>query len=271
MVIRVLDSPAALGPRIAPEFEFGRLRLTPALPEEAAVWVVNRALSGRAAVVVTSHLHHVRLAETDPVFLDVLNRCELNVADGWPLVAASRILGPRLPSRVIGIDLTESVLHAGVPLDLAILGGPPGTAEALAEQESGRHNLVLVEPLPAQIWECPEEYDAMVERVAAAAPTLVLLGVGAPRQEILADALRPYVRGPIICCGATIPVLAGSVRRAPAPMRRMGMEWAFRLLQSPRRLGPRYVYGAGVFARIAVRELAYRVREAIRFRVQAER
>jgi N-acetylglucosaminyldiphosphoundecaprenol N-acetyl-beta-D-mannosaminyltransferase len=271
VVIRVLDSPAALGPRIAPEFEFGRLRLTPALPDEAVAWVVDRAISGRAAVVVTSHLHHVRLAETDPAFLDVLNRCELNVADGWPLVAMSRVLRPRLPSRVIGIDLTDAVLQAGAALDVAILGGPPGAAEALAERESERNNVVLVEPLEAGIWEQPDEYGAMLERLAAAAPNLVLLGVGAPRQEILADALRPYIRGPVLCCGATIPVLAGTVRRAPSLMRRVGMEWVFRLFQSPRRLGPRYLRGAGVFSRIACRELGYRVRQAIRFRVQASR
>jgi exopolysaccharide biosynthesis WecB/TagA/CpsF family protein len=256
---------------MAPEFEFGRLRLTPVLPEEAAAWVLERAISRTPAVVVTSHLHHVRLAETDPVFQDVLSRCELNVADGWPLVAASRLLGPRLPSRVIGIDLTDAVLQSGVRLDIAILGGPAGTAEMLAERESERHNVVLVEPLPSAIWDQPDQYSAMLERVRAAAPTLVLLGVGAPRQEVLADVLRPYVQGPILCCGATIPVLAGCVRRAPWPMRRMGLEWTFRLLQSPRRLGPRYLRGAGSFARIVGRELGFRVRQAIRFRVQASR
>ena len=271
MVIRVIDHSAALEPAIVPQFGFGRLRLTPALPEQAAAWVVERAVSGNAAVVVTSHLHHLRLAETDPVFLDVLNRCELNVADGWPLVAASRIFGPRLPSRVIGIDLTAHALHAGVRLDVAILGGPPGTAQALAEKESERHNVVLIEPLPAEIWEQPDEYNAMLERVAAAAPNLVLLGVGAPRQEILADALRPYVRGPILCCGATIPVLAGDVRRAPIMMRRAGMEWAFRLLQSPRRLGPRYLQGAGWYLRIVGRELRARVRHTLRHPAQATR
>jgi len=271
VVIRALDSSMALGSRIAPEFAFGRLHLSPLLPEQAAAWVVERAISGSAAVVVTSHLHHLRLAETDPSFLDVLNRCELNVADGWPLVAASRVFGPRLPSRVIGIDLTDAVLHAGVRLDIAILGGPPGAAEALGEHEGDRHNLVLVEPLPPEIWEQPDEYRAMLERVAAAAPTLVLLGVGAPRQEILADELRPYVRGPILCCGVTIPVLAGSVRRAPRLMRRVGMEWAFRLILSPRRLGPRYLRGAGWFVRIAGRELRFRIRHTLRHSAQAPR
>ena len=270
MVIR-LESASALGPAIAPVFEFGRLRLTPVLPEEAAAWVVDRAIRGTAAVVVTSHLHHLRLAETDPVFRDVLNRCDLNVADGWPLVAASRVFGPRLPSRVIGVDLTDTVLGAGVRLDVAILGGPPGAAEELAEREGTRHNLVLVEPLPTDMWEQPGEYIDMLHRVAAAAPNLVLLGVGAPRQEILADALRPYVRGPILCCGATIPVLSGSVRRAPRWMRRTGLEWAFRLLQSPRRLGPRYLRGAGWYVHIAGRELRLRMRLPFRHPAQAPR
>jgi N-acetylglucosaminyldiphosphoundecaprenol N-acetyl-beta-D-mannosaminyltransferase len=248
------------GLALLPQFCFGGLRLT-SMDEHAGVaWVVARARAGSPAVVVTSHIHHVRMASNDAEFRRVVERSELNLADGWPLVAASRLLRPRLPGRVIGIDLVDRVLGAGQRFNLAILGGPPGGADALAERERERHNIVLVEPLPMGIWEDEREHDEMLARVAQARPNLVLVGLGAPRQELLADALRPYINGPVLCCGNSIAVLAGTCRRAPAVARRFGLEWLFRLFQSPRRLGPRYLAGAAWFVWIAVCETADRIR-----------
>jgi N-acetylglucosaminyldiphosphoundecaprenol N-acetyl-beta-D-mannosaminyltransferase len=239
---------------LPPQFCFGNLRLA-AIDQQASIeWVVARAQAASPAVVVTSHIHHVRMASNDAEFRAAVERCELNVADGWPLVMASWLLRPRLPGRVIGIDLVDRVLGAGVRFDLAIMGGPPGAGELLAERERVRHNVVLIEPLPVGIWEDQDEYDAMLARVARAQPNLVLVGLGAPRQEVLSDALRACIRGPVIGCGNSIAVLAGTSRRAPAVARRFGLEWLFRLFQSPRRLGPRYLAGAVWFMWVAACE-----------------
>ena len=151
---------------------------------------------------------------------------------------------------------------AGHRFNLAIMGGPPGAAQALADLEEGRHNVVLVEPLPMGIWEDQRSYAQVLERVAQARPNLVLVGLGAPRQELLAHALRPHVDGPVICCGNTIAVLAGTARRAPAVARRAGLEWSFRLVQSPRRLGPRYLAGAVWFMWVAACETLVRARRS---------
>jgi len=96
-------------------------------------------------------------------------------------------------------------------------------------------------------------------RLAAARPNLVLVGLGVPKQELLADRLRPYVAGPVLCCGATIPVLAGAVRRAPAPVRRFGVEWAYRIGQSPVRMAPRYVRTGSWFFWTLAREMTLRL------------
>jgi N-acetylglucosaminyldiphosphoundecaprenol N-acetyl-beta-D-mannosaminyltransferase len=254
--------PSVDGLALLPQFCFGSLRLT-SMDEQAGVeWVVARARAGSPAVVVTSHIHHVRMASNDAAFRVVVERSELNLADGWPLVAASRLLRPSLPGRVIGIDLVDRVLGCGQRFNLAILGGSPGAAEALATCERWRHNVVLVEPLPVGIWEDEHEYGEMLDRVGLARPNLVLVGLGAPRQELLADALRPYINGPVICCGNTIAVLAGTSRRAPAVTRRVGLEWLFRMFQSPRRLGPRYLAGAAWFVWITACEMALRVRRS---------
>jgi N-acetylglucosaminyldiphosphoundecaprenol N-acetyl-beta-D-mannosaminyltransferase len=240
-------------------FRIGELELAVETLETTVSWVVRQALAENPCVVVTSHISHLMLAEKSLDFRDVILRSEMNVADGWPLVAASRILRPPLPSRVIGIDLVDRVLQSDVPMRIAILGGPPGTADAMAERERDRHEIAIVEPLPVGLWDAPDELQAMYARVARAQPNLVLIGLGVPKQEMLADALRPHVCGPILCCGAAVPVLGGYIRRAPKITRTLGIEWAFRIVQEPVRMFPRYVVTGSWFARVMVREIVHRV------------
>jgi N-acetylglucosaminyldiphosphoundecaprenol N-acetyl-beta-D-mannosaminyltransferase len=239
-------------------FTFGGLALSPLTLQEASDWVVAQAVLSVSCVVVTAHISHLMFAYRDRAFQDVVERSELTVADGWPLVFASWLFGPILPGRVIGIDLVQAALDAGVRLRVAILGGPPGAAEALAQRESTRHEIALIEPLPERRWDTPEEREALARRVSAARPNLVLIGLGVPRQELLGDLLRPCVSGPILCCGATIPVLGGQIRRAPRVVRQVGMEWAFRTLQSPIRFGPRYARTGIWFVILTIRETVRR-------------
>jgi N-acetylglucosaminyldiphosphoundecaprenol N-acetyl-beta-D-mannosaminyltransferase len=236
----------------------GRLSLAAMSTEEAAAWVVDRARRGDPAVVVTSNIHHLRLAENDPAFRDVVERAELNVADGWPLIAASRILGVgTLPERVAGVDLVHAVLRAPEQLRIAIIGGVPGAAEKLAGRVHEHHEVVLVDPLPRGSWEA-EGAGSLAERLAVAKPTVTLLALGAPKQELLADTLRGAVAGPIICCGAAVEILAGVRPRAPRWVQRLGLEWAFRVALEPRRLAPRYATAVMALAATVIRELRSR-------------
>ena len=101
------SSPAGL-PEVTAGFRLGGLLLQPRTLEDATAWIVEQALAEIACVVVTSHISHLMYAAQDAAFRDAVERSELNIADGWPLVAASRLLRPALPARVIGIDLVES-------------------------------------------------------------------------------------------------------------------------------------------------------------------
>jgi N-acetylglucosaminyldiphosphoundecaprenol N-acetyl-beta-D-mannosaminyltransferase len=203
---------------------------------------------------VTSNIHHLRLADIDASFRQVVGRAELNVADGWPLVAASRLLDRKpLRERVAGVDLVTTVLSAGVRTRLAILGGPPGAAEQLARALEQAHDVVLVDELRLGSWERAEEIASLCRRLAAVSPTLTLVGLGAPKQEVLADRLRASVSGPIICCGAAIEIVAGYRRRAPRFLQAVGLEWAFRLLLEPRRLASRYLRASIALVRVVGR------------------
>jgi N-acetylglucosaminyldiphosphoundecaprenol N-acetyl-beta-D-mannosaminyltransferase len=253
-----LTAPIANGtPRPAEIGQFALARMTLA---EAADAVRDLARSGRVAVVVTPNIHHLTLAENDRAFRDVVRTAELALADGWPVVLASRLLRQRLPARVAGIDLVARVLASDPPLRVAVLGGPAGAADAFAERFRPTNEIVLVDPLPAELWAeiRPATLADLRERLRAARPNLVLVGVGAPKQELLAARLRDVVEGPIICCGAAIEVLGGLRPRAPKLLQRLGLEWAFRLMLEPRRLGPRYLSAGVGFTRLLRRELKRR-------------
>lgn len=239
------------------EFRFGHLLLEAFTVDVARDWILTRARQGRAATVVTSNIQHLRLAETDSAFRAMVSRCDLNVADGWPLVAASRIFGPRLPERVGGIDLISSVLKSAAPLRIAILGGPPGAPAALAARVGPQHDVVMLEPLEKGRWDL-DDLGNVRERLAIAQANLVLVGIGAPKQELLAERLADVSCGPIVGCGAAIEVLSGQRRRAPAFLRRVGMEWAFRLALEPRRLVSRYITSVYYLTRVCLRELSVR-------------
>jgi N-acetylglucosaminyldiphosphoundecaprenol N-acetyl-beta-D-mannosaminyltransferase len=233
----------------------GNLRLAAITAEEAVEWIVDQAVSERPCVVVTSNIFHLMLAERDPDFQRVAATCELNVADGWPLVAASRLLHCPVPERIAGVDLVEGVLHSRERLRVAIMGGAPGVADMLADRFRRNHEIVLVDPLEMGVWQEEPYMEALRARLRAARPNLVLIGIGAPRQELLSDSIRDVASGPIIGCGQTVDVLGGARPRAPRGVQRLGLEWAFRMAMEPRRLGQRYVIAGVGFVRLLVREV----------------
>jgi N-acetylglucosaminyldiphosphoundecaprenol N-acetyl-beta-D-mannosaminyltransferase len=245
----------------------GRLALDVMDRRSAVRHLLAGIKGGREAVVVTPNIHHLRLAQIDASFAAVLERAEYVLADGWPLILASRLLRPSLPERVAGIDLVHDLLQADQGLlRVGVLGGPPGAAGALAQRLRPLHQVVYVEELPR--WRADDEprLAGIAAAISAAAPNLLLIGIGAPRQELLADALRGAVAGPIVCCGAAIEVLGGQTPRAPALLRSLGLEWAFRMAREPRRLGPRYTVSAASFCSTVLADISARAMRGSRLR-----
>jgi N-acetylglucosaminyldiphosphoundecaprenol N-acetyl-beta-D-mannosaminyltransferase len=107
------------------------------------------------------------------------------------------------------------------------------------------------------------ENEAAVSAVAAADADLVLLALGAPKQELWAHRERARLAcGVVLCLGATVDFMAGTIPRAPAWMRRSGLEWVFRVAGEPKRLAKRYARDAVVFPRLVVGEALRRARSS---------
>jgi N-acetylglucosaminyldiphosphoundecaprenol N-acetyl-beta-D-mannosaminyltransferase len=226
-----------------------------ALSERAvAEHVCARWALGEGGSIVTANVDIVRAATRDPGLAALVRRAEVVVADGMPVVWAARLAGEPVPERVTGASLVFTLAGAAARegRSVYLLGGEPGVPDraglALAERFPGLRIAGADSP-PFGFDATDEGVRAVVERVVAAEPGLVLVGLGFPRQERLIERLRREV--PLawyLGCGAGIPMAAGDFRRAPSAVQRAGAEWAHRLLLEPRRLARRYLLHDAPFA-----------------------
>lgn len=198
-------------------------------------------------LVATANPEAVLLAGGNPELARVLDAAALVVADGVGVVWASRRLGVPLPERVPGIELAEGLLGLCAAEGLAVFllggrpgaGGRPGVAEAAARALSQRWPGLRVAGTWHGYFGAGEE-PAVLCAVAEAAPALLLCGMGCPRQELWlarhADFLERCGVRVGVGVGGALDVWSGRVRRAPASLRRLGLEWLWRLAQEPGRL-----------------------------------
>ena len=189
--------------------------------------------------VATVNPEFVMRARLDPHFRQVLRGASLRTADGAGLMLAGRILRHRLPERVTGVDLTLGVARAAAGRGdrVFFLGAPPGVAAAAAQELAREFPGLPVAGTFAG--DSSEAGDAeSLEAVRAAHPDIILVAYGAPAQEQwLARNLDVSGAAAGIGVGGTFDYLSGRVRRAPAWMRRFGLEWMHRLLRQPSRAG----------------------------------
>lgn len=239
-----------------------------ALTEEQVVEAVRAAWAGgRGGSIVPVNIDVALAAARRPELADLIARATLVVADGMPLVWAARAKGERLPERVAGSSLI-SPLSAAAAADgksVYLLGGAEGVpeqaAEALAAHSAGLRIAGACSP-PFGFDETEEGARRAVDAVVAAAPDLVFVGLGFPRQERLIELLRAELPGAwCLACGGGIAMTAGVVRRASPVLQRLGFEWVHRLALEPRRLARRYLRDDLPFAlALVIRSAAQRFR-----------
>ncbi|GAB2938788.1 hypothetical protein GCM10027203_45380 [Nonomuraea fastidiosa] len=233
---------------------------------EVAEHVTRAWRAGLGGAIVTANVDIVRAATRAPDLAALVAAAELVVADGMPVVWAARIAGARLPDRVTGASLvfTLAACAAREGRSVFLVGGEPGVPERAGEVLAARYPGLVVAGAyapPFGFERDPAEVDRTVKLVCAAAPDLVLVGLGFPKQERLIAVLRPELpRAWYLGCGAGIPMAAGRFKRAPRALQRAGAEWLFRLALEPRRLARRYLrddlpFAFGLLAGAAWRRL----------------
>jgi N-acetylglucosaminyldiphosphoundecaprenol N-acetyl-beta-D-mannosaminyltransferase len=224
------------------------------ITEGEVVAVVRDALeSGRGGRIITPNIDILRQAQVNERVRAYLDDADLIVADGMPLVWASRLSGTPLPERVAGSSLIWS-LSEGLGRDgrsIFVIGGNPATPHEPDGAHRAAARLAAACPgLRVAGTLCPEygferDEDVYAEFCAAvkeAKPDLIFMGLGFPKQENVITRLRTELpQAWFIGCGAAVNFVAGDVGRAPRWMQRTGLEWAHRLGTEPRRLATRYL------------------------------
>jgi N-acetylglucosaminyldiphosphoundecaprenol N-acetyl-beta-D-mannosaminyltransferase len=202
---------------------------------------------GRGGWLVTANLDFLRRHVKDPEARDIYAGADLRVADGMPLVWASRLRGTPLPERVAGSSLVTPICQraAAEGRRVYLLGGDPKASQVAAEKlQAAFPGLELAGVSAPWVSAVPttSELEEMATALSAAKPDLVLVAFGSPKQERVIHALRARLPGAWwIGVGISLSFIAGSVRRAPPLVQALGLEWVHRLVQEPRRLFRRYV------------------------------
>jgi N-acetylglucosaminyldiphosphoundecaprenol N-acetyl-beta-D-mannosaminyltransferase len=229
-------------------------------PEQVLARIQGWIATRQTHYVCHANVHGVIEAWRNPWLRRVYNRAGLTVADGMPLVWVGQWRGYRAVRRVYGPDLmlTLAARAAAAGHRCYLYGGAPGVADALATTLSVRFpglHVVGADAPPFRPLTSTED-DAAVQRINAARPDIVWVGLGCPRQEHWMAAHRDRLDAAVLVgVGAAFDFHVGRVAQAPRWIMRLGLEWLYRLLQEPRRLWRRYLLYNPLFAVLLALEL----------------
>ncbi len=247
--------PLALAPRRskkpsllkAPTVPLMGVRVDCVTERQVTTHIISSIRAGIGGWIATPNVDHLRIISEQPDLLRMVNQASLRVADGMPLVWASRLQGMALPERITGAGLALSLAAAAARAGKSIflLGGDPGDAEAAAAVLKHLNPDLKIAGLmcpPAGFEEDSLEMTEIGNALHSTKPDLVYSCFGFPKQELVICALRDRLPSAwFLGLGGSLAIVSGRTRRAPRWMQNIGMEWAWRLGLEPRRLFHRYI------------------------------
>lgn len=236
------------------------LPMAPLTRAEAAEAVAALIDAGRPSYFITANTHYVMVSHGDPSLRRINEEAAFLLADGAPLVWASRWRRAPLPERVAGSDLIYDLCEQAAARGdrVFFLGGPLGVAQAAADRLEQRYPGLIVAGVacpPFRSLNDAEQAD-LIAQIRDARPDLLFVAFGQPKGERwIRQHLDEIEVSVCVQVGASFEFVAGSVRRAPRWVQRIGMEWAWRLGTDPVRLGPRYARNAAFLLRMVLGDL----------------
>lgn len=201
--------------------------------------------SGNGRMVCVANVHMLVEARRDASVAAILGRADAVSPDGMPVVWCMRRFGYPNQQRVAGMDLLPELCAAAEMKSIRVyfLGSTPAVLSAIRDRLNREHPHLEVVGMEAPPFRemTAEEETSLVKRINRARPGFLFVALGCPKQERWMDRNVVRVNAVMVGLGAAFPVYAGTLRRAPAPMQRHGLEWFYRLSQEPKRLWRRYL------------------------------
>jgi N-acetylglucosaminyldiphosphoundecaprenol N-acetyl-beta-D-mannosaminyltransferase len=211
--------------------------------------------------IVTPNVDHVVRLQNSNKFHAAYEAASLVLTDGKPIFFSLRLLGNGVPETVPGSDFVPRLFDASrgkKGLKVFWLGAAPGVAEKAANRvKSAWPHIDSVGCYsPPFGFEGDEQENRKILRlVKQGNPDILIIGLGAPKQELWIHAYHNRINGGVaLCVGAVIDFLAGEKKRAPLWIRKLSLEWLYRIITEPGRLLKRYLYDAVSFPFIVWKE-----------------
>jgi N-acetylglucosaminyldiphosphoundecaprenol N-acetyl-beta-D-mannosaminyltransferase len=239
----------------------GPIKISLMSAEQLTQRLIGHAFGTATQHVVTANAQFYVLAEERQDFRECIQGADYVCADGVSIVLACKWLGRAKATRIPGVDLVSDLCKeaAGVGLKVFFLGGNPGSAERSAAILTERFPGLQVAGIscpPKGFQSNPEILGKVLSEVQESQAAILFVALGAPSQEFfIQDHVRPMNIPVAIGIGGSLDILAGEFKRAPEYVQRLGLEWAYRLAQEPRRLARRYIVGNTLFLFYLVRYL----------------
>ena len=226
--------------------------------DEAVANARCRARSGRGFSLFTLNLDHLVKRREDAAFRQAYARATFVCADGAPVVALARRQGIAL-ERTTGADMVDPLcaMAEREGFSLFFFGSTPellAGAAAELKQRYPRLKIAGCEAPPFGFDPLSLQAEAAADRIAASGANFCLVALGAPKQELFADAM--FARHPQVgffCIGAALDFIAGGQKRAPLWLQKIKMEWFWRMLSNPRRLTLRYARCAVLMLKLSAK------------------
>jgi N-acetylglucosaminyldiphosphoundecaprenol N-acetyl-beta-D-mannosaminyltransferase len=210
--------------------------------------IIAAAEAGDGHWTITANLDHLRRYHENRAERELIDEADLVVADGMPLIWASRLAGEPLPERVAGSSMVWSICEIASTSGQSIflLGGDPGVADGAAAVFQERYPGLRIAgtACPSPGFEHDElELNRLLRQVVEARPQIVFVALGFPKQDLLIRSLRNALpHASFLGVGISLSYATGDVSRAPEWVCQLGLEWAYRLAQEPtRQLARRYL------------------------------
>ncbi len=215
--------------------------------DEAVECVKVLAKEGQGSFVVTPNVDHLIKLDSDPEFAAIYREADLILTDGTPLLWFAKGLGTPIVEKVSGSDLFPRVceMAAKEGFSIYLFGAAEGVARKAALVLQKRYPGLKVAGTYSPEFgfeKDPKRMDEICDMISEANPDILFVGLGAPKQEKFFWAIRDKVNVHVaLHVGASFDFVAGTIKRAPKWMSKVGLEWFYRLCKEPKRMFKRYL------------------------------
>ncbi len=219
---------------------------------EIAEYILSRIKNGETTAVFTPNSEIVQLCIDDPSLYEVINSAEVIIPDGIGVIKAAKVLKLPITERVPGIEMGEHIISvADETMPVFFMGGKPGVAETAAEKLKEKYPaLTVCGTHDGYFKKTGEENEAVIDEINNSGAKILFVCLGAPAQEKWIYENPEKLQGIqlMMGLGGSLDVFSGNVERAPEFFCKMGLEWFYRLIKEPWRIGrmmnlPKFYFG----------------------------